>query len=147
MWHSIRRGFALVAALVTLGILSSEHAGARGGGGGGGGQGGGGRGGGGRGGGRGGRGGGTGGGRGAATRGALRGAGRGAGRAGTGNQGGAGNSAKDWEILREQEERLAMVKARRERLMDLDRKKEQEAWLTEQRANAVDAQARATDVR
>jgi len=40
-----------------------------------------------------------------------------------------------------------MVKARRERLMDLDRKKEQEAWLAEQRAKAVDAQARATDVR
>ena len=38
-------------------------------------------------------------------------------------------------------------KARRERLMDLDRKKEQEAWLSAQRANAVDAQARATDVR
>lgn len=137
MWHSIRRGFALAAALFTLAILGSEQADARGGGG---------QGGGGRGGGRGGRGGGRGG-RGGRTRGALRGAGRGAGRASAGQQGGAGNSAKDWEILREQEERLAMVKQRRERLMDLDRTKEQEALLASERAAAVDAQARPSDIR
>lgn len=131
MWHSIRRGFALAAALFTLAILGSEQADARGGGGRGG---------------RGGRGGGRGG-RGGRTRGALRGAGRGAGRASAGQQGGAGNSAKDWEILREQEERLAMVKQRRERLMDLDRTKEQEALLASERAAAVDAQARPSDIR
>ena len=136
MWHNLRRGFALAAALVTLALLGTDKADARGGGG----RGGGGRGGGGRGGGR--------GGRGSRTRGALRGAGRGAGRAGGGGTaGGAGSTAKDWEILREQEERLAMVKARRERLMDLDRKKEQQAYLAANRAAAADAQARVNDVR
>ena len=71
------------------------------------------------------------------------------GRQGRGGRGGGagGNSAKEWDYLREQEERLAMVKARREQLMDLDRKKSQEAYLAGQRIQAADALSRTDDIR
>ena len=50
------------------------------------------------------------------------------------------------QILQEQEDRLAMVTERRNRLMDLDRKKNQEAFLAEQRKLAADVQSRPEDV-
>lgn len=130
MWNRIRRWFALGAAVFAVVMFGAENAGARGGGGGG------------RGGGRGGS---SRGGRGSSVRGALRGAGRGAGRAQGGNT--KGKSAKEWELLRDQEARLEMIKERRARLMDLDRKKEQEAWLGAQRVQAADEQSRTGDVR
>ena len=73
------------------------------------------------------------------------GAGRGTGAGGR-NAGQGGRTAKDWQILQEQEDRLAMVKERRDHLMDLDRKKNQEAFLTKGRTAAADAQSRSEDV-
>jgi hypothetical protein len=145
----LQRWIALAAAVFAITGFTVHEASARGGGGGG-------RGGGGPGGGRGGGGpgGGRGGGRGGAGRtgggaGGMRGAtgrGAGAGKGAAGTQGG-GRSAKEWQILQEQEDRLAMVNERRNRMMDLDRKKNQEAFLAEQRKAAADIQARPEDVR
>ncbi|MDJ0520623.1 MAG: hypothetical protein QNJ90_00965 [Planctomycetota bacterium] len=86
--------------------------------------------------------------------------GRGRGRGGVGRGGGSlrsrfmknrksgsGKTAKEWELLRDQESRLEMIKERRARLMDLDRKKEQEAWLADKRVKAADVDARTEDVR
>ncbi len=57
------------------------------------------------------------------------------------------NAMGDWELLRDQEARLQMIKERRERLMDLDRKTEQEAWLADKRVRAADRAAHPEDVR
>src|SRR5262245_49456517 len=119
----IFRSLAIVLGLAfAIGPLALE-AFARGGGPGGGGRGGGGRmGGGGRG------GGGRMGGR---TGGAGMGGGRtgGMGRGPGGGAGAAGNSAKEWEVLSNLEERKKAVKERRLRLLDQDRKAQQEALL------------------
>ena len=73
------------------------------------------------------------------------GAGRGAGRASGNGQG--GKTAKDWQVLQEQEDRLAMITERRDYLMDLDRKKNQEAFLAEKRKVAADQQSQTQDIR
>lgn len=126
MWKRITRWFSVAAAMFAVVGLAHE-AGARGGRRGGSGSVPGGRGG--RRGGRGGRG------------------GPGAGRGGRGGTGPGGRSAKEWELIQEQEERLAMVKERRERLMDLERKQAQEKWLAEKRQSAADAASRTEDIR
>jgi hypothetical protein len=128
-------GVAVVVALAfAVGPLALE-AFARGGGPGGGGRGGGGRGG--MGGGRGGMGGGRmGGGMGRGGTGGGMGGGFGMGRGGTGQ---SGNSAKEWEVLQNLEERKKLVKERRQRLIDQDRKVQQEALLAANRLdNAID---------
>lgn len=118
-----RRSLAVLAAVALVGLLAADVS-ARGGGmGGGGGGRGGGMGGGGRGGGMG------GGGR----------MGGGFGRGGMGGPGGFGmrgnrggpnsKNAKEWEVLQNIEERKKQIAERRERLMDLDRKVQQEAFL------------------
>jgi hypothetical protein len=125
------RGLAIVLALAfAVGPLALE-AFARGGGGGGRG---GGMGGGGRGGGMGGRmgGGRMGGGRMGGGMGGAGGFGMGRGAAGQ-----SGNSAKEWEVLQNMEERKKMVKERRQRLIDQDRKTEQEALLAANRLKTV----------
>ena len=138
MWHQVRRWVALAAAVVAITGTPIQEAGARGGGGGGGG---------GRGGGGGGRSGGgrSGGGR---SGGGRTGGGRtGGGRTGGGRNTPGGKTAKEWQLLQEQEERLAMVTERRNQLMDLDRKKNQEAFLSQNRKVAADKQARPEDIR
>jgi hypothetical protein len=40
-----------------------------------------------------------------------------------------GKTAKEWEVLQGIEERKALIQKRRERLMDLDRKQQQEGYL------------------
>ncbi len=127
-----RRSLAVLAAVALVGLLASDVS-ARGGGmGGGGGGRGGGMGGGGRGGGMGG-GGRMGGGFG---RGGMGGPG---GFGMRGNRGGPnGKSAKEWEVLQNIEERKKQIAERRERLMDLDRKVQQEAFLASWRkSNAL----------
>lgn len=44
-----------------------------------------------------------------------------------------GRTAQDWQALREQEERMRRIQERREHLIDSDRKKTQEAYLSAQR--------------
>ena len=46
-----------------------------------------------------------------------------------GRNAGTGKTAKEWEILSNIEERKKMIAERRERLMDMDRKVQQEAYL------------------
>src|SRR5262245_60991555 len=45
---------------------------------------------------------------------------------GRGTAGQSGNTAKEWEVLQNMEERKKLVKERRQRLIDQDRKAEQE---------------------
>ncbi|MGE0191797.1 MAG: hypothetical protein AB7T63_07105 [Planctomycetota bacterium] len=143
MFKRLRTWLVVAMAALSLGMLT-EDVFARGGGGrGGGGRGGGGRGGGGRGG-RGARGGG---------RGSARG-GTGTGSVGSGGARGTGpkrdgegkseRTAREWEQLRDEEKRREMIQERRETLMDLDRKLNQERWLTAQRVAEAD-DAGATD--
>ena len=73
-------------------------------------------------------------------------AGRTGGR-GNNKKGQGGKSAKEWEELKDQEARQQLIRDRRERLMDLDRKVGQEAWLSAQRTNEADDAGRASDVR
>lgn len=98
----------------------------------------------------GGRGGGPGGGRGGG-RGGFGGGPGGIGRGGSGvgtNRTGAGEkTAKEWAELRDQEARLELIKERRDTLMDLDRKKTQEAWLAAQRLDEADQAGRGEPVR
>ncbi len=127
MWKHMKRWFAVAAAMFAVVGMASE-AGARGG--------------------RRGRGSGSvpGGGRG--SRGGRGGrGGPSAGRGGRGRTGAGSRSAKEWELIQEQEERLAMVKERREHLMDIERKEAQEKWLSEKRQSAADAASRTEDVR
>ena len=125
-----RRSLALLAALALVGLLASDAT-ARGGGGGGGGMGGGGRGGG--------PGGGMGGGGRMGGMGGRGGMGGPGGFGMRGNRGGPnGTSAKEWEVLQNIEERKKQIAERRERLMDLDRKIQQEAFLASWRkSNAL----------
>jgi hypothetical protein len=93
----------------------------------------------------GGRGGGVGGGRGGTGGGRMGGGRMGGGRMGgaggfgmgRGGPGQSGNSAKEWEVLQNMEERKKMVKERRQRLIDQDRKAEQEAMLAAARLQSV----------
>lgn len=127
---SFRRPLALLSCLALVLVCAAE-ASARGGGGGGGGRGFGG----------GGRGGGIGGGRGGmggrmGGRMGGMGGGPGGGFGMRGNRGGPGTngkSAKEWEVLQGIEERKKQIQERRERLMDVDRKLQQEAFLASQR--------------
>lgn len=58
-----------------------------------------------------------------------------------------GRTTKELELLRDQEARMQMIRERRDRLMDLDRKKEQEAFLAANRRVAADLAARTEDIR
>lgn len=58
-----------------------------------------------------------------------------------------GRTAKDWALLRDQEERQLLIQQCRERLMDLERKKQQEAFLAAHRRSAADRAAHSELVR
>lgn len=126
---ALKRPMAWLAVLALLLLSTAGDASARGGGGGG------------MGGGRGGFGGGGRGGfsgRGGAMRAAA--AARAGGNAGRGGTGfgmrgtrTGDRSAKEWEVLQSIEERKLAIQSRRERLMDLDRKQRQEAFLAQAR--------------
>lgn len=124
--HAFLRPMAWLAALGLLLFACAGDASARGGGGGGGGRGGGFGGGGGRGGFA---------GRAGAMRAAAARAAAGRGGTGFGMRGTrtGERSAKEWEVLQGIEERKASIQERRERLMDLDRKKQQELFLGQAR--------------
>lgn len=125
-----RRSLALLAALAIVGVLAADASARGGGGGGGGGRGGMGGGRGGMGGGRGGMGGRMGGGRMGGRTGGMGGGPGGGGFGMRGNRNGTnGKTAKEWEVLQGIEERKAQIQQRRERLMDLDRKLQQEGFL------------------
>ena len=53
-------------------------------------------------------------------------------------------TAREWEQLRDEDKRREMIQERRDTLMDLDRKANQERWLTAQRVAEAD-DAGATD--
>ena len=93
-----------------------------------------------------GRGGGPGAGRGGGTRGGVgrgsRGRTGGVGRIGRNSFGmgrfkGGNTSAKEWQAIQDQEDRIKLIKERRDTLMDADREKEQEALLETERGNAA----------
>ena len=93
-----------------------------------------------------GRGGGPGAGRGGGTRGGVgrgsRGRAGGVGRIGRNSFGmgrfkGGNTSAKEWQAIQDQEDRIKLIKERRDALMDLDRAKEQEALLATSRGEAA----------
>jgi len=99
-----------------------------------------------------------GGGRGGAGAGSGRtGGGTGVGRSGTapgssragrnGRTNGNARTAKEWELLREEEDRQALIDARRNTLMEEDREASQEGWLAERRLEAADRESHTEDVR
>ena len=85
-----------------------------------------------------GRGGGTRGGIGRGSRGRAGGVGRiGRNSFGMGRFKGGNTSAKEWQAIQDQEDRIKLIKERRDALMDLDRAKEQEKLLASGRGEAA----------
>ncbi len=58
-----------------------------------------------------------------------------------------GRTAKEWELLRDEENRAALIDERRNALMEEDRFASQEDWLAGQRLRAADRESRTGDVR